>query len=464
MGFVQDISELVRKGPELVSQANAFKINTKSIARGAKDSTFQFPMLIVDSAPIDMANTTARTFDQVYASFTQTWLSMNSMFDITVDPTPLSYLRRLHQNLRLESTYDSLLVPEDETASYMEKVYDGTYRLYLSKDKTSGVVFNVANRVTKELMESYQDELTEYMADFDLEPFEVLEADGQSIFQQASDKFDDVNRSIFGDNEQPPSNTMMGNSSDIASAVVRGQSERRRREDRESDLKVTNTQKAPQLLDRDVKRSNDMVPYAIQVRLLAVNDKKEFVQYVDFIVGVKAVLHPIKSDDMIDNIARALQNKSTLFKFLRWTTGEISLVKDLLLNLNDMKLDAVNQANGRSPFFNTLKRLKGRKLGIRNITVPHAMIPNATVVITTYEADFLENKYGIRIREEKTAAKLMNSLFLMAFVIMDEGTNTISVLYDGDQSFQTYSLETLERNNDMNSNKLGREIGRMIAR
>ena len=46
---------------------------------------------------------------------------------------------------------------------------------------------------------------------------------------------------------------------------------------------------------------------------------------------------------------------------------------------------------------------------------------------------------------------------------MDEGTGTISVMYDGDASYQTYSLETLERDNSLNSNKLGREIGRMIS-
>ena len=115
-------------------------------------------------------------------------------------------------------------------------------------------------------------------------------------------------------------------------------------------------------------------------------------------------------------------------------------------------------------FFYTLKRLKNKRVGLRNLTVPHALIPNATIVITSYEADLLENNYGIDVRNEAVATKLIKNLFLMSFIIMDEGTGTISVLYDADKSFQTYSLETLERDNAMNSNKLGREIGRMIAR
>ena len=167
---------------------------------------------------------------------------------------------------------------------------------------------------------------------------------------------------------------------------------------------------------------------------------------------------------MIENLARALQNKSLMFKVLRWTTGELSLVKDIILNVNDMKSDAVNKRNGKSPFFGTLKRLKDRKLGVRNLTVPHALIPNATIVVTSYEVDVLQQQYAIDLKNSSIAKKLINSLFLMAFVIMDEGTGTISVLYDGDNSFQTYALETLERDNSMNSNKLGREIGRMISR
>ena len=68
------------------------------------------------------------------------------------------------------------------------------------------------------------------------------------------------------------------------------------------------------------------------------------------------------------------------------------------------------------------------------------------------------------MRDGKNAAKLMNSLFLMNFVIIDEGTRTIEILYDGETTYQTYALETLEREISMNSNKLGKELTRMISR
>ena len=434
MGFIQDITSLMRKGPELAGQLNSVKLNTKSIARGAKDSTFQFPCLIVDTVPIDMATTCVRTLDQVYASFTQTWLSMNSMFDISIDPTPSAYLNKLHQNLKLEGV-ENLEVNEEDVPEYMEKVYDGSYRLYMDPDKTHGVLFNVADHATKEMMESHKDFLKEYMSEFDLAPIEITEADRTEM-----------------------------NAGDLAAAVIDGQINSNRLDRQDQILRQSDRAQVPKLTDRDIKKSNDMLPYGIQVRLIAVNDKKEFVQYVDFIVGVKAILHTVSSSDMIDNIARALQNKSLAFKLLKWTTGEISLFKDIIFNINNIKADSLNRANGRSPFFGTLKRLRGKKFGVSNLTVPHALIPNATIVITSYEADYLEKNYAINVRDERIVKKLMNSLFLMSFIILDDGTNTMSVLYDGDSSFQTYSMETLERDNAINSNKLGREIGRMISR
>jgi hypothetical protein len=433
MGFINDILNVMRKGPEVATQLNSVKLNTKTITRGAKDSTFQFPCLIADSVPLDMANTMSRTLDKVYASFTQTWLSMNSVVDITINPTPLDYLRKMHQNLKLEGSLNDLMVDPEDVDSYMEKVQDGKYKLYMSKDNSYGVVFNISNKTNRAILESHKELLKEHLSDIDVKPLEA--------FYEADD----------------------ASSVDIVDRFVTAQSSKASIQKQRDIASISNNVQAPKLVDRDIKKTNDMVPLGVQVRLIAVNDKKEFVQYMDFIVGVKTIMHIIQTDDMVDNLKRGIENKSLLFKFLRWTTGEISLIKDIILNLDEIKNDSVRQA-GKSPFFGTLQRLKNKKVGMTNFTVPHAIIPNATVVISSYEADILQSKYGINIRRDAIVRLLMNNLFLMTFVIMDEGTGTVSVFYDGDQTYQTYAIETLERDNAMNSNKLGKEIGRMISR
>lgn len=427
-GYIEDILSVMRKGPEIASQVDGLKLSSKTIARGAKDSTFQFPCIITDTASTDMAYTTAKTLDKVYAAFTQTWLSMNSMFDITLDPTPLAYLRRIHQNLSLESVE----ADEEDMERYMEKVYDGSYKLFMNEEKNFGVIFNVTESDMHNLYVQNKDLLREYMSEFDLSPVESITEANASDFVNVSDVIDGIQKANVD-------------------------------EKRVRNLQASSAGKAPRLTDRDIKKSNDMLPYGIEVRLIAVNDKKEFVQYIDVIIGIKTVLHTMKSEDLVDAVVKTMQNKNAVFKFLRWTTGEISLIKDILLNVDDLKMDATNRQNGRAPFISSLKRLKGKRFGVNNFTVPHKLIPNSTLVLTSYEVDFIQKNFAIDLRDSRTALKLIDALFLMGFIILDDASNMMYAIYDGDRSFQEFSMDTLDRENNANQNKLNREIGRMLT-
>lgn len=432
MDFIEDILRIVRKGPQTLRELSGVNINTKSVAAGASDATLQFPCLVSDTNPIDRATCIARSLERVYASFTQDWLSLHPVIDITVDRTPIDYLKRFHQNVKLESDISDLAVAPEDLEDYMEHAYRGEYKLYTSKDGSYGILFNVADKETAALMESNRALLKEHLSEFNLTPvYEANEDDSVAA--------------------------------DLVRAAIEGN--RGKKQDKETNTTVTkyDKMKTPTLLDRDVKKSNDMVPYAMQVRLMAVNDAGQFVQYMDFIVGVKTVLHVIKSDEILENIERALQNKSVFFKFLRWTTGEISLIKNIILDLDSIKFDAMHGSEGRSAWFPRLKQLKQKKLGIHSLTVPHGIIPNASLVISSYEANWL-NSHGIDIRDPQIARKVIDSLFLMTFIIIDDSTETVDILYNNSTAYETYALETLEREVSMNSNKLGREIGRMISR
>ena len=440
---IDEVLGVLRKGPETMAKLDSLKVNTKSVARGANDATFQFPVLISNTIPIDMASTIARTMEKTYVGFTQQWLSLNPTIDITMDRNIIQYLKKFHSNVKVESVMNDLMVKENEVSTYMEKVEDDDYVLFTNKNKTFGVLFNKADRATATMLESHKEFLKDFLSDFDLAKIPHV---GDTVITEAdSDSFT--------------------NAADLASAIIGGKIREREEKRRDEFIKTTGSNmKAPVITDRDVKKANDMMPYAMQVRLMAVNDKKEFVQFMDFVLGVKTILHPIESDDVIENIQRVMQNRSPFFKFLKWTTGEISLFKNIILNIDDMKADVMNRASGKSPWFGKLKRMKDHKLKFKDGTVPYSLIPNTTLVITSIEADYLRNNFAIDVTNPKVARKLVETMFLMAFIIVDEGTGTIDILYDGSSDYQTYALETLEREVSLNSNKLGREIGRMISR
>lgn len=417
----------LQKASRMASRAAAIKdgVIKKSIAATARDSIFQFPCLAANTIPVNMATATVRLLDRNYASFVQIVLSQIANVDISVDRTPSQFLQRVHQNMKLES------VSDEEERLITERFYNGELVIATNEKRGIALLINEASGSnTENLYVMNLESCREWMSDFDSIPF--MEADGDL------------------------------SNEDLLNAMISNSSRKSSRADIELAQKISNGSKAPMLMDRDVKKINDLQPYALQVRLNVVNDNNEFVEYWDIVVGVKTILHTIKSDEIIDNIVRGIQNKNLIFNFIRWTTGEISLFKDLIFHIDDIVSDVASRSNGNSPWFPTLKRLKEKKINFKNFRV-NQLVPNSTLVISSYEAEILETKYGILIKDTNIAKRLVNNLFLMAFVILDDGSQTMDILYDRANSFETYALETIEREVSLNSNRLANEIGRMIS-
>lgn len=449
MGSLGDILKEIKNAPRVINNISQSNIRGKSMIRRAKDATFQFPMIIPKSCPIDMATACTRMMDRVYAGYTQIALGNNSTMNMALDSSPTQFLKRFHQNIKFEQAIADLAVPEDEREAYMEKAYNGEYRVFADPDRKFFMLFNAADKKLGMMLESNREGLKPYLSEINMS-------------KQMRDIFESGYEEEYTEAESDETNA-----EDLAQALLDGKLKQQQLADRRAlaDIAKNNAAalRGPQLTDGDIKRMNDMTPYAVQIRLSVVNSADEFVQYMDIVVGIKTVLHLVDTDDMISNLEKALQNRSGLFRFLRWTTGEISLVKDLLLNMDDLRFDAANQNAGKSPLFGNLKRMKRRGVGMSGFAMPHGLIPNATLLVTSYEVDHMKNTYGIDMREESVAKKLMEGLDLMTFIICDDGAGTVDILYDGDATFQTYALESIEREVSMNSNKLGREIGRMIA-
>ena len=434
MGIMNDINEALRMAAK--AKALKQKVNHKSIAASAQDSIFQFPCLISNTVPVDMSMSITQMLDRTYASFVQIVLSNVGNVDMSIDPNPTSFLAsKVHQNMRLESASD------DEKVLY-DSFYEGGTVIAWNPIRGLAMCFNAYEGAhSKNIRELNFEACKEFMSDFDLVP--IMEAPEDDDRSQIAEEL--LNSSIRNQNLRASQN---------AQKLV---------------ADIGRNKRGPELLDRDVKKSNAMQPYAISVRLSVVNENHEFVDYWDVVVGVKTILHLIKSDEMIENIAKAVQNRSVLFNFLRWTTGEISFVKDLLLHIDDIKFDVRNMDKGYSRWFPTLKRIKDRKINFRNIT-PTMNVPTATVVISSYEVDELEKRFGIIIKDVAVANKVMDGLNLMGFVIVDDASQTIEVLFnDGGvrhgNSFETYAMETITRevSSNRNSSAMVRELGRMFG-
>ena len=444
MSYIDELSKLIKSVAS--AQGSLEDLRKKSITRGALDGTMQFPCLISNAIEIDMAATIARTLERVYASFAQSYLSMNNTIDISVDKNPSQFLKKFHRNIKLESTnvdiyYENCVEEDVEYEQLMERVYDGTTKAFMDPAGKTVITFGFSDAFSKPMVDMHQRLLTESMKNFDFRPFPNV---GNSPFFEA-DFAEDPLGYIAQKEVDAQYNTATTKANELNKALY-------------------NRPNVPTLSDKDVKKSNDLAPYAMQVRLMAVNGDGDFVQFMDFIVGIKVNLHVIKSEEMIANIQRALQNNGKFFNFLRWTTGEVSLFKDLLFHINDAKTDASNRSMGHSPWWSTLKKIREESNAQRAYFSRTRILPDATFVLSSYDVDAIKNGCGYNLRDAKVVNKLKDTLFFMNFIIVDDATGTLDILYDGENTYQTYALETLEREVSMNSNKLGKEIGRMISR
>lgn len=199
------------------------------------------------------------------------------------------------------------------------------------------------------------------------------------------------------------------------------------------------------LIDNDVKKSNELVPTLLSVH---VNFKSgETVVPLDFIIGVKTIVHPVRASEIIKNLSKGLKEKNNFFNFLRYTTGEIKFFKDFLLNIDGIRDDVISKYNKGSEWWTALKRRKNISKFRAAFMMKKQILPNATIMVSVEEANYLKNEYGIDLFNPSTVKELMSHYFLLGFVILDPSSELSYFLFDGYSGHQTLSYQALEREN-----------------
>lgn len=429
---IDDIKAALRMSAEVGDRFDNF--NVRSVARGAHEQSFQFPCLIDNTIPVDMATTVTRNLDRLYASWTQIYLSSIGIIDLNYIKNPKQFIAKYQPKMNFESA-DCCECDEE----LKDHLYGDDLAVYQKSDGDSDVTAVITAcdapaSVRKEIKEG----MRPYMSEYNLGGIYGL------------------NRTANDTPFEEAGNADLYNA--VLDSGVRDTEARRNAEG----LSNTRDVRTPKMSENDVKKLNDMVPYAIELKLLASKGDSAFSQWVNFVVGVKTTLHLAKSDILEMNLVDVLKNRNPKFNFIRWTTGEISFFKDILLHMDDINFDIANKSDRTGKFVSSLKKMKKKYLKVGTFGV-NRMAPFATIVISSSTYQDIKDRFGFDLKNMTFASKVMSELFLMCFVVLDDVTHTCDILVDGQSDFQTYSLETLEREVTMNSNKLGKELTRMLG-
>lgn len=422
MDIIENIKSVLRAASDVGDKFDKF--NTRSIARGAQEQSFIFPALVDRTVPIDHAHIITRNLDRVYASWTQIYLSSIGFIDLNYIKNPRQFIRQYQPKFMLEDGSEcdpeltSALYGDDETL-FSEAVGSHTIIACITPQQGKEVI---AQKMIKE----------------NVPHLDGLNLSGIRAFSEAEENNDMLDNLIQG--------TMNQNE-------LRNNTER---------IKAYKDARGPRLSDMDVKKSNDMQPYMLELKLLASKGDSSFSEWINYTIGVKTWMHAADTDKLTAAIVYTLQNRDPIFNFIRWTTGEISFFKDLILHLDDINFDVASKTDKTGKFIATCRKMKKQYLKAGTFGV-NRMAPMATFVISSSTYHDIKNRYGFDLKNMTFAKKIMDELFLMSLVIVDDVNATIDMLVDGQYDFQTYALETLEREVAMNSNKLGKELTRMLG-
>lgn len=204
---------------------------------------------------------------------------------------------------------------------------------------------------------------------------------------------------------------------------------------------------AVKLSDNDVKKCNELVPTTLSLTL-QVKDGSNFGGVSNFVIGVKGLLHPVNSDDMISNLLSGYKSGNKFFNFLRWTSGEIKFIKDLILNMDNIREDVVRKhAKNGSGWWSALKRRRN-VAALRRIKGSGRILPNTTIVCSINEIDELKEAYGVDLMNPTSIKKIMKTFFLLGFVVVDDSQELCHFIFDGENNYQVVSFNGLEKENN----------------
>lgn len=441
MGEIRDIiNTLVDVKTELTDVG--IYSTKRSISASAMEGTANFPCLVEDTMSLDEVQLITRGLEKNFASFLLTVLSMEPFLEVTKGKTPSAseYLKQFHQNTRVKDSVKGLHMSIPEFLSESCNILDFKEYSVMEEEaiRTAFMIYEgVSNSVVQNKNIQFNYVLEDIVSRNILNNIPVME---KSHGKNKKPIVIDFKPDIY-------------NHVDVDSSKLRIHQNVR---DRGNQWKI--------LSDNDCKKANDLVPTMLHIRVYPIDKytRKEL-SPIDFMVGVKATIHPIPLDEIARIVVSGMRNENVIFNFLRWTTGEIKFFRDFLFAVDTQKMDAKDSGNNVTGWRPALKRRKMLSDSKFRIT-KNSILPNATLIVTQAGISHIKDTYGYDLNQSNIKQQIMKVYFLLGFVTVDTVTQRVGFRFDGieDEDVRTYA--SLQRESNNNDDKAFKNMMRMLGR
>lgn len=202
-----------------------------------------------------------------------------------------------------------------------------------------------------------------------------------------------------------------------------------------------------QLLPSDVKKANEMQPSLMIVNFYCNDRDRDLNIGQQFVCGVKSKLYLVEPDIVMNKVITKNADSDVLLSLIRVSTGEISFVKDFLLAIDNAKIDTLAKSKKKSgsAVFRALEK-RALKSKLRKGLRTNNYYKNvAALVISQEEVEQLDKYNNVNVMDPKVMVPIMDELALMYFVVVDEVSESVSLLISGSYEYETYTFASLEK-------------------
>jgi len=467
-GFLRDIIDMASKigtskNPSTVwdyfyreNKKNMTEINDRSkfnqvisrnIATATKGLTAVFPVIVTEATPLDQAVMISKAVERKCVGMLEMLFASASIDSAT---NAYDYLSQFHNNLDSKLDWsnanidDVLSAGVDTIDAYRGgTVYNNTNNLNAA---TEIAVRDGIKAVQEDLKQNCHYYLDECLSETSVNDYVVKQVFNEFTAHRTGITRDTVIRN--NRNQYDNNGNRTGYETDVNYNT-----------EYSNDPGISNIKNAYDMLNKgiiktDVEKANEAMPSLVIVRFTTVSGQTRDgfatnnVENVA-VIGVKAMIHYVKSEDMVNKIMLKNSDRRGLFNFIRATTREISFFKDFLFSVDRAKVDALSKV-GKGSTSSVWKLLelranqaKRNKQVFKNDASCSAI---ATIVISKEEADLIKKYHRLDIKNPGTLLSIMRGYSFMCAVIVDEAMERVDMLWDdGGKSFETYSFMSLER-------------------
>lgn len=210
-----------------------------------------------------------------------------------------------------------------------------------------------------------------------------------------------------------------------------------------------------QILPSEYKKANELAPTMMVINYNLAGENYA-VRVDNAVIGVKAKLYPLSSEDIISHLVSKTRDSNTLMNLIRVSTGEISFFKDFLLAIDKNKAEALTYSKKGSA--NKLWKVLERRANKSKLNAMLARKNDATaittLVISQNEVDYMKKEYNVDFDQIKVVRNLFDKYNLLCVCIVDESLEIAKFMYDtGDDMWETLPFSALEKEASDNTYK-----------